>query len=99
MRTRRRYFNYAQTAKLRRRIEAFLVRNKMAPTAFGRKVCNDPMLVRELRAGRKVYEVLHRKIEAVLNPPKASARKGAPKHAHRARPSRAVTQSKRKKSP
>lgn len=52
-------------AKLLTRIEAYLIRHDIAPSRFGR-LCGDQNLVSQLRAGRKIGEVLHRKVRAQL---------------------------------
>lgn len=57
------------------RIEAYLVRHAMHPSHFSRAVARDSGLVQEMRRGRKIGEVLTRKIEAAIAPPK--------KHRHR----------------
>lgn len=41
---------------LRRRIELYLRRNRMAPTRFGREAVNDPRFVFDLRNGRELRE-------------------------------------------
>lgn len=43
---------------LLRDIEAFLRRTGMAPSRFGRNVCNDPRLVYDMRMGREPGEKL-----------------------------------------
>jgi hypothetical protein len=39
---------------LRRRIELYLRRNRIAPTRFGREAVNDPRFVFDLRRGREL---------------------------------------------
>jgi hypothetical protein len=41
---------------LRRRIELYLRRNRMAPTRFGREAMGDPRFVFDLRNGRELRE-------------------------------------------
>jgi len=42
--------------QLRRRIENYLKRNRIAATRFGRDTVNDPNLVFQLREGRQITE-------------------------------------------
>ena len=41
---------------VRRRIELYLRKNRMAPTRFGREAVNDPRFVFDLRNGRELRE-------------------------------------------
>jgi 2,4-dienoyl-CoA reductase-like NADH-dependent reductase (Old Yellow Enzyme family) len=41
---------------LRRRIELYLRKNRIAPTRFGREAVNDPRFVFDLRKGRELRE-------------------------------------------
>lgn len=50
-----------------RRIERFLKKTGMAPTAFGRDSVRDPRLVFDLRAGRELSERMKRRIEHFMN--------------------------------
>lgn len=51
---------------LLRRIEVYLKRTHMSPTAFGRMVASDPRLVPDLRRGRMPRPPLAGRIHAVL---------------------------------
>lgn len=44
------------------RIESHLLRHKLAPSRFGRGLCNDPRLVFDLRNGRQLRRALHKRI-------------------------------------
>jgi hypothetical protein len=52
---------------LRRRIEHFLKRSRMAPTRFGMEVTRDPQLVFQIRDGRAVRPPMEAKIRAYLD--------------------------------
>ena len=51
---------------LRRRVEHFLKRTRMAPTLFGLRATGDPQFVFELRQGRAVRPPMEKKILAYL---------------------------------
>lgn len=44
------------------RIESHLQRHKLAPSRFGRGLCNDPRLVFDLRNGRQLRRTLKKRI-------------------------------------
>lgn len=48
------------------KIEAFLERSGMAPTAFGKESVGDPNLVKELRGGRSLGFRLADKVERFI---------------------------------
>jgi hypothetical protein len=48
-------------------VDAHLSQTGEAPTAFGRRVANDPQLVRDLRQNRSVGTILANKIIAAIN--------------------------------
>ena len=50
-----------------RRIERYLKRTGMAPTAFGREAVRDPRLVFDLRNGREPTDRMKRRIEHFMN--------------------------------
>jgi 2,4-dienoyl-CoA reductase-like NADH-dependent reductase (Old Yellow Enzyme family) len=50
-----------------RRIEQFLRRTGMAPTAFGREAVRDPRLVFDLRRGREPTDRMKRRVEHFMN--------------------------------
>jgi hypothetical protein len=45
-----------------RKVEAFLRKNDMTPTFFGKKATKDPRLVEDLRCGREVRPATEKKI-------------------------------------
>ena len=49
------------------RIERYLRRSRMRPTAFGREAARDPHFVRDMRAGREPRSTLRRRINAYLD--------------------------------
>ena len=51
---------------LLRRIELYLQRTRMTPTAFGRMVASDPRLIPDLRRGRIPGPVMRARIDAAL---------------------------------
>lgn len=48
------------------RIDRFLEAEHMTPTAFGRRVANDSMLVPQIREGRELRRATRAKIEAFI---------------------------------
>lgn len=52
---------------LLRKIEAFLRRNRMTPTRFGREAVRDPRLVFDLRSGREPTSRTVCRIEHFMN--------------------------------
>lgn len=48
------------------RIESHLRRHKLAPSRFGRGLCNDPRLVFDLRNGRQLRHTLEERIIVYL---------------------------------
>lgn len=44
----------SEATVVRYRVEAFLLRHKIAPTTFGRLVASDNRLVADMRAGRRL---------------------------------------------
>jgi hypothetical protein len=52
---------------LKRRVEQFLKRTRMAPTRFGLRAVGDPQLVFQMRRGRVVRPPMEAKILAYLD--------------------------------
>ena len=59
---------------LLRRIELYLQRTHMSPTAFGKMVASDPRLVPDLRRGRMPGALMQARIDAALRGEKSCAR-------------------------
>ena len=52
---------------LLRQIEVFLLRNRMAPTTFGRLATRDPRFVLDLRNGRQPTPPVEQRVEHFMN--------------------------------
>jgi hypothetical protein len=56
-----------EAMQLKRRIEWYLKRARIAPTRFGRETVNDPNLVFQIRHGRQVTDETAARIHAWLD--------------------------------
>ena len=59
-------------------VEAFLAREGISPTSFGKNAVNDPALVPDLRKGRELRKKTREKIFAFLSHPKLLKRTSQP---------------------
>lgn len=54
------------TEELLKRIDRYLAKRNMSPTAFGRLAANDPRLVHDMREGRELRTPTRERIHAFL---------------------------------
>ena len=54
------------TIEIKRKLETYLKTKRETPTRLGRRICGDPRLMADLRAGRRVGPHLAKKIDRFL---------------------------------